>query len=106
MSGGQAQMLALARALMARPKLLMLDEPALGLAPVAVQEVYALVDELRKTGVTILLVEQNVRQALAVASRGYIIENGQIRLGGEASDLSRHELLTKTYLGLNRQSRA
>ena len=106
MSGGQALMLALARALMARPKLLMLDEPALGLAPVAVLEVYALVEELRKTGVTILLVEQNVRQALAVARKGYIIENGQIMLGGEADYLSRHELLTKTYLGLNRQSSA
>ena len=106
LSGGQAQMLALARALMARPKLLMLDEPALGLAPVAVLEVYALVEELRKTGVTILLVEQNVRQALAVARKGYIIENGQIMLGGEADYLSRHELLTKTYLGLNRQSNA
>ena len=106
LSGGQAQMLALARALMARPKLLMLDEPALGLAPVAVLEVYALVEELRKTGVTILLVEQNVRQALAVARKGYIIENGQIMLGGAADYLSRHELLTKTYLGLNRQSSA
>ena len=102
MSGGQAQMLALARALMAQPKLLMLDEPSLGLAPVAVEEVYTLIEELRRTGVTILLVEQNVRQALAVANKGYIIESGQILLEGKAEYLANHELLLNTYMGLER----
>ncbi len=102
LSGGQAQMLALARALMAQPKLLMLDEPSLGLAPVAVEEVYTLIEELRRTGVTILLVEQNVRQALAVANKGYIIESGQILLEGKAEYLANHELLLNTYMGLER----
>ena len=102
LSGGQAQMLALARALMAQPKMLMLDEPSLGLAPVAVEEVYTLIEELRRTGVTILLVEQNVRQALAVANKGYIIESGQILLEGKAEYLANHELLLNTYMGLER----
>lgn len=102
LSGGQAQMLALARALMAQPKLLMLDEPSLGLAPVAVEEVYTLIEELRRTGVTILLVEQNVRQALAVANKGYIIGSGRILLEGEAEYLANHELLLSTYMGLER----
>ena len=102
LSGGQAQMLALARALMAQPKLLMLDEPSLGLAPVAVEEVYTLIEELQRTGVTILLVEQNVRQALAVANKGYIIESGRILLEGEAKYLANHKLLLSTYMGLER----
>ena len=102
LSGGQAQMLALARALMSQPKLLMLDEPSLGLAPVAVEEVYALIEELQRTGVTVLLVEQNVRQALAVASRGYVIESGRILLKGETEYLANHELLLTTYLGLEK----
>ena len=102
LSGGQAQMLALARGLMARPKLLMLDEPSLGLAPIAAQEVFALIARLRDTGVTILLVEQNVRQALAIADRGYVLESGRIILDGEAAALAEHELLVSAYLGLQR----
>ena len=102
LSGGQAQMLALARGLMARPKLLMLDEPSLGLAPIAAQEVFALIARLRDTGVTILLVEQNVRQALAIADRGYVLESGRIILDGKAAELSEHELLVSAYLGLQR----
>ena len=102
LSGGQAQMLALARGLMARPKLLMLDEPSLGLAPIAAQEVFALIPRLRDAGVTILLVEQNVRQALAIADRGYVLESGRIILEGEAAELAEHELLVSAYLGLQR----
>ena len=102
LSGGQAQMLALARGLMARPKLLMLDEPSLGLAPIAAQEVFALIARLRESGVTILLVEQNVRQALAIADRGYVLEGGRIILDGEAAALAEHELLVSAYLGLKR----
>ncbi len=102
LSGGQAQMLALARGLMARPKLLLLDEPSLGLAPIAAQEVFALIARLRDTGVTILLVEQNVRQALAIADRGYVLESGRIILDGEAAALAEHELLVSAYLGLQR----
>ena len=102
LSGGQAQMLALARGLMARPKLLMLDEPSLGLAPIAAQEVFALIARLRDAGVTILLVEQNVRQALAIADRGYVLESGRIILDGEAAALAEHELLVSAYLGLQR----
>ena len=102
LSGGQAQMLALARGLMARPRLLMLDEPSLGLAPIAAQEVFALIPRLRDAGVTILLVEQNVRQALAIADRGYVLESGRIILDGGAAELAEHELLVSAYLGLTR----
>ena len=102
LSGGQAQMLALARGLMARPKLLMLDEPSLGLAPIAAQEVFALIAKLRDAGVTILLVEQNVRQALAIADRGYVLESGRIILDGKAAELAESELLVSAYLGLQR----
>ena len=100
LSGGQAQMLALARAMMARPKLLMLDEPSLGLAPIAVEEVYALIETLPDAGVTVLLVEQNVRQALAVADRGYVIESGKIILEGKANELLNNEHLINVYMGL------
>ena len=103
LSGGQAQMLALARGLMARPKLLLLDEPSLGLAPIAAQEVFALIARLRDSGVTILLVEQNVRQALAIADRGYVLESGRNILDGEAAALAGHELLVSAYLGLQRE---
>ena len=100
LSGGQAQMLALARAMMARPKLLMLDEPSLGLAPMAIEEVYALIEKLPAAGVTILLVEQNVRQALAVADRGYVIENGKIILEVKAGELLNNDHLISAYMGL------
>lgn len=100
LSGGQAQMLALARGLMAGPKLLMLDEPSLGLAPLAVQEVFAMIQGLRERGITILLVEQNVRQALAIADRGYVMESGKIILDGAADALLKHDLLVNSYLGL------
>lgn len=100
LSGGQLQMLALARGVMAGPKLLMLDEPSLGLAPLAVKEVFALIRDLRQRGITILLVEQNVRQALSVADRGYVLEGGKIILDGRARDLLEHELLVSSYLGI------
>ena len=102
LSGGQAQMLALARALMAKPKLIMLDEPSLGLAPIAVEEVYKLIEELPKTGITVLLVEQNVRQALAVADRGYVIESGKIILEGSSEELLNNDMLVKAYMGLGK----
>ena len=103
LSGGQAQMLALARGLIAAPRLLLLDEPSLGLAPLAAREVFDLIPRLRESGVTILLVEQNVRQALTVADRGYVLEGGRVTLHGDASELLGDELLVSSYLGIHRK---
>ncbi len=103
LSGGQQQMLAIARGLMSEPKFLMLDEPSLGLSPLAAQEVFDLIVTLRADGVTILLVEQNVRQALAIADRGYVIESGRVILEGTSEQLLNNELLISAYLGVKRQ---
>ena len=103
LSGGQAQMLALARGLLAAPRLLLLDEPSLGLAPIAAIEVFDLISRLRGSGVTILLVEQNVRRALAIADRGYVLESGRITLDGDAKELLGHELLVSSYLGIRKR---
>jgi branched-chain amino acid transport system ATP-binding protein len=100
LSGGERQMLAIGRALMAKPKLLMLDEPSLGLAPNIVREVLQVVVSLRTLGVSILLVEQNANAALAVADRAYVLEMGSVALSGNATDLARDPRIIETYLGL------
>lgn len=100
LSGGERQMLAIGRALMARPKLLMLDEPSLGLAPTIVREVLQVVVSLRARGVSILLVEQNARAALAVADRAYVLEMGSVALSGLASNLASDPRIIETYLGI------
>ena len=102
LSGGERQMLALGRALMSRPKLLMLDEPSLGLAPLVVREIFRTIHGLRATGVTILLVEQNARAALEVADHGYVLEMGEIVLSGPAAELARDARVIDTYLGAAR----
>jgi branched-chain amino acid transport system ATP-binding protein len=99
LSGGEQQMLAIARALMSSPKLLMLDEPSLGLAPLVVNQVYEVVAELRKAGQTILLTEQNARKALTVADRAYVFDLGVTVLSGSAQQLSRDERVREAYLG-------
>ncbi|TAL74931.1 MAG: ABC transporter ATP-binding protein [Burkholderiaceae bacterium] len=99
LSGGERQMLALGRALMSRPELLMLDEPSLGLAPLIVQEMFRTIDSLRATGVSLLLVEQNARAALAVADYGYVLETGEIVLEGPAAELAGDPRVIETYLG-------
>jgi branched-chain amino acid transport system ATP-binding protein len=100
LSGGERQMLALGRALMARPRLLMLDEPSLGLAPLVVREVFHVIAELRAAGVSILLVEQNARAALEVADYGYVLETGEVVLQGTAAELAANPRVAQTYLGL------
>ncbi|MBA2475695.1 MAG: ABC transporter ATP-binding protein [Actinobacteria bacterium] len=99
MSGGEQQMCAIGRALMARPKLLMLDEPSLGLAPIFVEKIFEIVREINQQGTTILLVEQNALMALDAADRGYVLETGTIALADEAKALRRNEQVRKTYLG-------
>jgi branched-chain amino acid transport system ATP-binding protein len=99
LSGGEQQMLAIARALMSRPNLLLLDEPSLGLAPTIVREIFSIIQDLRATGVTILLVEQNANLALQQGDRGYVLEAGCITLTGSASDLLRDERVKQAYLG-------
>ena len=106
LSGGERQMLAVGRALMSKPELLMLDEPSLGLAPLVVKEIFRIIDSLRSTGVTILLVEQNARAALEVADYGYVLEMGEIALEGPASDLAKDSRVIDTYLGAARKSAA
>ena len=101
LSGGERQMLALGRALMAKPRLLLLDEPSLGLAPRIVREIFRIIAELKRTGVSMLLVEQNARAALQVADYGYVLETGDIVLEGPASELSGHPRVIETYLGLS-----
>jgi branched-chain amino acid transport system ATP-binding protein len=100
LSGGERQMLALGRALMARPKLLMLDEPSLGLAPRIVRDIFHVIADLKQTGVSILLVEQNARAALQIADYGYVLEMGEIVLQGPAADLAANPRVVETYLGL------
>ena len=100
LSGGERQMLALGRALMTRPKVLMLDEPSLGLAPLVVREIFHIVAELRREGVTVLLVEQNARAALQVADYGYVLETGEVVLEGPAAELAANPRIEQTYLGL------
>ncbi len=99
LSGGERQMLALGRALMSQPKLLMLDEPSLGLAPLVVKEIFRIIDQLRQTGVSILLIEQNARAALEVADYGYVLEVGAIALEGPADQLAHDPRVIETYLG-------
>jgi branched-chain amino acid transport system ATP-binding protein len=99
LSGGEQQMLAIGRALMAKPRLLMLDEPSLGLAPLVVQEIFKVIQQLHQQGVTILLVEQNARQAMAIADRCYLLETGQVALSGTAAELKSNIALEQFYLG-------
>ncbi|WP_062280893.1 ABC transporter ATP-binding protein [Neomoorella mulderi] len=99
LSGGEQQMLAIGRALMSRPKLMLLDEPSMGLAPILVQEIFNIIREINEQGTTILLVEQNANMALSVAHRGYVLETGRITLAGSAADLANSEAVKKAYLG-------
>jgi branched-chain amino acid transport system ATP-binding protein len=100
MSGGEQQMLAIGRALMARPRLLMLDEPSLGLAPIIVKEIFRIIGEINRLGTTVLLVEQNTRQALALSRRGYVLENGCVVLEGSGAELLGNEHVKRAYLGM------
>jgi branched-chain amino acid transport system ATP-binding protein len=100
LSGGEQQMLAIGRALMTRPKLLMLDEPSLGLAPLIVKEIFATIAAINRDGTTVLLVEQNTRQALALSRRGYVLENGRVALVGSGAELLDNEHVKRAYLGM------
>jgi branched-chain amino acid transport system ATP-binding protein len=106
LSGGERQMLAMGRALMARPRLLMLDEPSLGLAPLIIREIFRIVARLREQGVAVLLVEQNARAALQVADYGYVLESGEVALHGPSAQLADDPRVVESYLGLGGKSRA
>ena len=99
LSGGEQQMLAIGRALMSRPKLIMMDEPSMGLAPLLVQQIFEIIKELNKAGATILLVEQNAQMALSIADRGYVLETGKIVLTSDAKSLLQNDDVRKAYLG-------
>ena len=99
LSGGEQQMLAMSRALMSHPKLMMLDEPSMGLAPILVDQIFAIIKELHKAGTTILLVEQNARKALQIADRAYVLETGKITLSGTGAELASSDDVKKAYLG-------
>ena len=99
LSGGEQQMLAMSRALMSHPKLMMLDEPSMGLAPIIVDQVFSIIKELHKSGTTILLVEQNARKALQIADRAYVLETGSITLSGTGAELAKSDEVRKAYLG-------
>lgn len=99
LSGGEQQMLAMARTLMSRPKLMLLDEPSMGLAPLLVKEIFTIIQEINRTGTTILLVEQNANMALAIANRAYVLETGKIVSFGDAKELAASEAVRKAYLG-------
>jgi branched-chain amino acid transport system ATP-binding protein len=100
LSGGEQQMLAISRGLMSRPKLLLLDEPSLGLAPLLVEDIFRVIQDLRLRGISILLIEQNVMKALTIADRGYIMETGKIAAHGEARDLMSDDKIRRSYLGM------
>ena len=99
LSGGEQQMLAMGRALMSRPKLLLLDEPSMGLAPLLIREIFSIIVDINKTGTTVLLVEQNANMALSIANRAYVLETGRITLSGDAKKLAASEEIRKAYLG-------
>ncbi|MEG2410306.1 MAG: ABC transporter ATP-binding protein [Erysipelotrichaceae bacterium] len=99
LSGGEQQMLAMGRALMSKPKLLLLDEPSMGLAPILVKEIFSIIKDIKAQGTTVLLVEQNARMALSIADRAYVLETGNIVLSGSGSELSLSEDIQKAYLG-------
>lgn len=99
LSGGEQQMLAMGRALMSRPKMVVMDEPSMGLSPILVSEIFDIIESIRKDGTTVLLVEQNAKKALSIADRAYVLETGRITLSGKASDLINDEKVRKAYLG-------
>lgn len=99
LSGGEQQMLAMGRALMSKPKLLLLDEPSMGLAPIFIKEIFSIIQDIQKQGTTILLIEQNAKMALSIANRGYVLETGQIVLSGSGEELLNSEEVKKAYLG-------
>ena len=99
LSGGEQQMLAMGRALMSRPRLLLLDEPSMGLAPLLIKEIFTIIQDINKTGTTVLLVEQNANMALSIAHRAYVLETGRITLSGDAKELAASDEVRKAYLG-------
>ena len=99
LSGGEQQMLAMGRALMSRPKIILMDEPSMGLSPILVSEIFSIIEDISKAGTTVLLVEQNAKKALAIADRAYVLETGNITLEGDAHELADNDSVKKAYLG-------